>query len=194
MWKDLEQAEAATIHLLQLASETTKRLAQWKISGRNNNNNNNNKKSRQNQNDDDDDDDYDDDEEEEDEEQAANQRLIASSQRHSATTHELAAAYNATIAHIHRKLAPHAALVAAYHPPMRSNRMYLTRVELRLADQKRTLLEEMVNVENGTVEAAQRASGMLEREPIQQQQQQQPTPITVKSEDDYAGGKRKREE
>lgn len=60
---------------------------------------------------------------------------------------ELAEAYSKTLADIHAKLSPHADLLVAYQFPTRTNRMYLARVEQRLADQKRELLKELKSLE-----------------------------------------------
>lgn len=55
--------------------------------------------------------------------------------------------YQQTVVEIHSLLKPHADLVQAYKAPTRVNRMYLQRVELRLADAKRSLLQDFINLQ-----------------------------------------------
>ena len=105
VWEDLKKAEGFTIRLLQLASATTRRLAQT---------------DQTEQGDDDDD---------------------------VPSINDLATKYAQTLTDLHDTLAPHASLVQAYQAPNRANRMYLGRVEQRLATQKQRLLQELTDIE-----------------------------------------------
>jgi hypothetical protein len=55
-------------------------------------------------------------------------------------------AYQETLNTIHGLLKPHAHIVQAYQPPTHINRMYLRRVDLRIAENKRALLEDYVKI------------------------------------------------
>jgi hypothetical protein len=55
--------------------------------------------------------------------------------------------YMTTVSEIHSLLKPHAEFVKAYQPPARVNRMYLQRVELRIAESKRSILEELLRLQ-----------------------------------------------
>lgn len=55
-------------------------------------------------------------------------------------------AYQETLNTIHGLLKPHAHFVQAYQPPAHINKMYLQRVELRIAESKRALLQDYVEI------------------------------------------------
>jgi hypothetical protein len=55
-------------------------------------------------------------------------------------------AFQETLNTIHGLLKPHAHIVQAYRPPTHINRMYLQRVELRIAENKRALLQDYVEL------------------------------------------------
>lgn len=54
------------------------------------------------------------------------------------------AEYRDTVANIHRWLSPHAHLVQAYQEPQHVNRMYVQRVEHRLAESRLELMQELM--------------------------------------------------
>jgi hypothetical protein len=61
--------------------------------------------------------------------------------------------YMKTVSEMHSLLKPHAEFIQAYQAPTRMNRMYLQRVELRIAESKRSILEEFLRLqqlENGS--------------------------------------------
>jgi hypothetical protein len=57
-----------------------------------------------------------------------------------------AAAYRDTLSNIHDWLSPHSSLVVAYQAPSRTNHVYEARVEWRLAEEKRALLQEFLRL------------------------------------------------
>ena len=128
VWKDLEEAEAATIRLLQLSQKTTQRLA---------------RSTTANNIDNDDDDD-------------AN----AKDEESPLSLQECTEQFRETVSKIHTKLAPHSSLVKPYAAPRSINRMYQTRVELRLAREKRALLQEFLRLE-GEEKKEQTARGVV---------------------------------
>jgi hypothetical protein len=110
VWKDLEEAEAAAVKLLDVAQETTARLAERTLMP------------------------------------------------------DKAKEYNQLLSSLHSKLAPHATLIRAYEQPTRSNRMYLTRIEQRLADQKRLLLQDIMRIETESSLEANAGAGKRKRD------------------------------
>lgn len=110
VWKDLQDAEAATMKLLSIAEETAKRLSARQVDNE---------------------------------------------------TAELSQQYSDVLAKIHAHLAPHASLVQAYTAPARTHRMYLARVEQRIAGEKRNLLKEYLRMEEEqTVGTKEEMSGI----------------------------------
>jgi len=102
IWKDMEQAEALTIKLLQLAQETATSLATTTTTT-----------------------------------STVDKNQVSS----------MANEFSQTLTRIHQCLLPHAAHVKAYTNPSRINRMYQARVELRLAQEKREIIQELLSLE-----------------------------------------------
>ena len=134
VWRDLEEAEAFVLDLLDQAQQTATVLAQ-QTSG----------DSNVPGNDDDDDDNemnVDDDNDVDDNEDESHKK-----NKFVKTTRNLANMYREALTTIHDKLAPHADLVKAYKEPQRINHMYQARIEEGLARQKKELLSGMLQLE-----------------------------------------------
>lgn len=70
--------------------------------------------------------------------------------------------YMQTVSDIHSLLKPHAEFVQAYQAPTRMNRMYLQRVELRIAESKRSILEEFLRLQQIETDGPQNPEPQLE--------------------------------
>jgi hypothetical protein len=110
VWKDLQDAESAIVHLLHLAHATALQFSKATTT-------------------------------------------TTTDNTDTLTTTSQSAAYIDTLSTIHAKLSGHAELVQAYQAPSRVNPPYLSRVELMLAKQKKTLLEELVSLESEPIES-----------------------------------------
>jgi hypothetical protein len=93
--------------------------------------------------------------------------------------------YQEKVHEVHSLLKPHAAFVRAYQAPARANPMYLQRVELRLADSKVGLLEQLN--ENLLEQTTERSS-------LSQPVPTNNIPLTRVDQPISDGGKRKRED
>jgi hypothetical protein len=93
--------------------------------------------------------------------------------------------YQEKVHEVHSLLKPHAAFVRAYQAPARVNAMYLQRVELRLADSKVRLLEQLN--ENLLEQTTERSS-------LSQPVPTNNIPLTRVDQPISDGGKRKRED
>jgi hypothetical protein len=127
VWKDLEDAEASVLNLLDQAQKTATLLAQKTTDTSSTNPDRDDDDDKMQGND-------------EDEEQDNSDKLLA-------TTRKLATMYRETLTTIHGKLAPHAEFVKAYKEPQHVNRVYQARIEEGLAQQKKELLEGMLKLE-----------------------------------------------
>jgi hypothetical protein len=125
VWSDLGRAEAQTIQLLQTAQTTAAHLAAASSSSSTNTTANNSSSSSD----------------------AHNNDPDRPSRPQEAALRRCMTDYQTTVEKIHALLAPHAALVKAYQAPVRINRMYQARVELRLAEEKRQLLSEFLRLQ-----------------------------------------------
>lgn len=69
---------------------------------------------------------------------------------------ERVSSYQETLSELHGTLRPHADLIHAYTPIQSNNHMYQSRVELKLADYRRKLLQDILELERGTLDGSQR--------------------------------------